>query len=91
MSSLMYKNRPYGGTSTVNDASHITVDTGGGSSATAQQLFEFLLTIVQESAFEIVLEDGEYVLYWHGASGECPYSIVLEDGAYVLYFNYNIT
>jgi hypothetical protein len=44
--------------------------------------------IIQESAFEIVVENNEYVLYWHGAEGECPYTLTLEDGEYVLNFNY---
>jgi len=44
--------------------------------------------LVQESAFEIKVENNEFVLYWYGAEGECPYSIVLENGAYALYFNY---
>ena len=45
-------------------------------------------SIVQQSAFSIVEENGTYALYWYGAAGECPYTIVLENGAYVLYYNY---
>ena len=47
-----------------------------------------ITNIVQESAFEIVVENGDYVLYWYGAKNACPYSVELENGAYVLYFNY---
>ena len=43
---------------------------------------------IQESAFEVVLEDDEYVLYWYGPSGECPYTVEEIDGEYVLFFNY---
>ena len=44
--------------------------------------------LIQESAFEIVEENGEFKLYWYGAQGECPYTIVYENGVYNLYFNY---
>jgi len=44
--------------------------------------------LIQESAFEIVDDNGEFKLYWYGAQGECPYTIVYENGVYNLYFNY---
>ena len=60
------------------DAHNDTVDALDGQIA----------SLVQESAFSIVVENGEHVLYWYGAAGECPYTIALENGAYVLYYNY---
>ena len=45
--------------------------------------------MIQESAFSIAVEDGEYVLYWYGAENECPYSLELENGEYVLYYTYD--
>ena len=53
-----------------------------------QSLQAQLDSIIQQSAFEIVVEDNEYILYWHGAAAECPYSITLENGEYVLNFTY---
>ena len=53
-----------------------------------QGIQESVEAIVQESAFSIVVEDNEYVLYWYGAFGECPYTITLENGEYVLNFTY---
>lgn len=50
-----------------------------------------LNSIVQESAFRIVLEDGTYYLEWYGAAGSCPYTIEQEGTDYVLYFNYTYT
>ena len=50
-----------------------------------------IASLIQESAFEIEVEDGEYVLYWYGAAGECPYTVEYENGEYVLYFNYSTT
>ena len=47
-----------------------------------------IASLVQESAFSIVVENGEHVLYWYGAAGECPYTVALENGVYVLYYNY---
>ena len=90
MSSLVYKKKQYGGTATVQDADHVLVDMGSGSVVSAQDLFEELMSAVQQSAFEVVVEDGEYVLYWYGVSGECPFSVVYENGEYVLYFNYEV-
>lgn len=54
----------------------------------AKLMGEVIEPIIQESAFEVLVEDNEYVLYWHGAEGECPYTLTLEDGEYVLNFNY---
>lgn len=45
-------------------------------------------SIVQESAFEIVEENGEYALYWYGAAGECPYTVEMDGDEYVLFYNY---
>ena len=45
-------------------------------------------SIVQESAFEIVEENGEYALYWYGAEGECPYTVEMDGDEYVLFYNY---
>lgn len=50
-----------------------------------------LLSLIQESAFEIVEENGEYKLYWYGAQSDCPYTIVYENGVYNLYFNYTVS
>lgn len=47
--------------------------------------------LIQESAFEIVEENGEYKLYWYGAQSDCPYTIVYENGVYNLYFNYTVS
>ena len=47
-----------------------------------------IASLVQESAFSITVENGEHVLYWYGAAGECPYTVALENGVYVLYYNY---
>lgn len=58
------------------------------------ELFSFrntLLSLIQESAFEIVEENGEYKLYWYGAQSDCPYTIVYENGVYNLYFNYTVS
>ena len=44
--------------------------------------------VVKESAFEIINEDNEYVLYWYGVEEECPYTVSLDGVEYVLYFNY---
>lgn len=46
-------------------------------------------SLIQQSAFEIVVEDNEYILYWHGVESECPYSITLENGEYVLNYEYD--
>lgn len=48
-------------------------------------------SIVQESAFEIVEENGEYALYWYGAAGECPYTVEMDGDEYVLFYNYTTT
>lgn len=45
-------------------------------------------SIIQESVFDVVLEDNQYVLYWVGAAGSCPYSVTHEGTDYVLYFDY---
>ena len=45
-------------------------------------------SIVQESAFELVEENGEYALYWYGAAGECPYTVEMDGDEYVLFYNY---
>lgn len=47
-----------------------------------------LTQLVQESAFEIVDDNGTLKLYWYGAQAECPYTIVYENGVYNLYFTY---
>lgn len=60
---------------------------GAGIKANAASI----ASLIQESAFEIEVEDGEYVLYWYGAAGECPYTVEYENGEYVLYFNYSTT
>lgn len=49
-----------------------------------------LESLIQESAFRIVEENGEFKLYWYGAAASCPYSIVYENGVYNLYFNYDV-
>ncbi len=54
----------------------------------ANELKNTLDQLIQESAFEIVDDNGEFKLYWYGAQGECPYTIVYENGVYNLYFNY---
>ena len=81
-------------TSAISQGDTIT-DTGNNANVTSKTVGEELERIasgvdalVQESAFSIVIEDGEYVLYWYGAAGECPYSIAIENGEYVLYYNY---
>ena len=60
---------------------------GAGIKANAASI----ASLIQESAFEIEVEDGEYVLYWYGAAGECPYTVEFENGEYVLYFTYSTT
>lgn len=49
---------------------------------------EYIESYVQQSVFEISVEDNEYVLYWHGTAGECPYTLTLENGEYVLNYTY---
>lgn len=72
---------PVGATLTTSNVSQVT---GGGLNVLKNTLNQ----LIQESAFEIVEENGEFKLYWYGAQGECPYTIVYENGVYNLYFNY---
>lgn len=51
-------------------------------------LSEQIENLIQESAFTIEIEDDDFVLYWHGASGECPYSVALDGTDYYLIFTY---
>lgn len=46
--------------------------------------------IIQESAFEVRLEDDDFILFWAGAEGTCPYSVQLDGEDYVLYFVYTV-
>lgn len=77
------------------DATHWTNAVIGtiinGIFAEVAEISETLDSIVQESAFEIVEENGEYALYWYGAAGECPYSVEMDGDEYVLFYNYTTT
>ena len=44
--------------------------------------------LVQESAFEIVDDNGTLKLYWYGSQAECPYTITYQEGVYKLYYVY---
>ena len=48
----------------------------------------YVMQTMMLSAFEIVVENNEYVLYWHGPSVDCPYELQLINGEYVLCFTY---
>ena len=77
------------------DATHWTNAVIGtiinGIFAEVAEISETLDSIVQESAFEIVEENGEYALYWYGAAGECPYTVEMDGDEYVLFYNYTTT
>ena len=59
--------------------------------AEAEASVENIIHFDQQSAFTIENEDDEYVLYWFGTIGECPYTLQLENGEYVLYYTYETT
>lgn len=77
------------------DATHWTNAVIGtiinGIFAEVAEISETLDSIVQESAFEIAEENGEYALYWYGAAGECPYTVEMDGDEYVLFYNYTTT
>ena len=80
--SLDAEDAAYDGTDTYTSGT-----VGAGIKANAASI----AALIQESAFEIAVENGEYVLYWYGAAGECPYTVEFENGEYVLYFTYSTT
>ena len=55
---------------------------------TDEDLQEQIDSMIQQSAFEIVVQDNEYILYWHGVEDECPYSIIQRNGEYILVYEY---
>ena len=57
----------------------------------AAESVENIIHFDQQSAFTVEQEDDEYVLYWFGTIGECPYTLQTENGEYVLYYTYETT
>lgn len=45
-------------------------------------------TIIQESVFTVEESGGVWYLYWHGATGECPWSVTQSGTDYELNFTY---
>ena len=75
-------------------ASDVTYDnTSSGISATDAQgaideVVSNVETIIQESVFTVEESGGVWYLYWHGATGECPWSVTQSGTNYELNFTY---
>ena len=75
-------------------ASDLTYDNdSSGLSATDTQgaideVVSNVETIIQESVFTVEESGGVWYLYWHGATGECPWSVTQSGTDYELNFTY---
>lgn len=61
---------------------------GAASQSDLSDLSNTVDGIIQESVFEIEIENNQYVLYWAGAAGTCPYEVQVDGADFALYFNY---
>ena len=76
------------------NASDLTYDnaSSGLSATDAQEAIDEVVsnveTIIQESVFTVEESGGVWYLYWHGATGECPWSVTQSGTDYELNFTY---
>ena len=66
----------------------VRTNIGAASQAGLDAANTAIESLVQESAFRIVLDGDTYYLDWYGAQGACPYAITQEGTDYVLNFVY---
>lgn len=88
---LIYSGNLYKVTDDISPGDTLTPGTNIEETKVTEELSALegtLNSIIQQSAFEIVVEDNELILYWHGVEDECPYEITLENGEYVLNYVY---
>ena len=75
-----------------NDVKIISSDTDltawGKFNRFRKRVANIISQLVQESAFEIVDDNGTLKLYWYGSQAECPYTIMYQEGVYKLYYVY---
>lgn len=75
-------------------ASDLTYDnaSSGLSATDTQEAIDEVVsnveTIIQESVFTVEESGGVWYLYWHGATGECPWSVTQSGTDYELNFTY---
>lgn len=88
---LIYDDKLYKVTDEITQGGTLTPGTNIEETKVTEELSALegtVNSIIQQSAFEIVVEDNELILYWHGVEDECPYEITLENGEYVLNYVY---
>ena len=66
----------------------VRTNVGAASASDLSALETQVDGIIQESVFEIEIEDNQYVLYWAGAAGTCPYDVQVDGADFALYFTY---
>lgn len=71
-----------------NQKSQARTNIGAASASDLSALSDEVDGIIQESVFEIEIENNQYVLYWAGGAATCPYDVQVDGADFALYFTY---